>query len=61
VSESAETIDGEAWDLLTLHSPLDALADEVLTYGPDVVVRSPGELRDAVVARLRAVVEGGTR
>jgi proteasome accessory factor B len=61
VEEAAATVDGEGWDLLTVSAPLDALADEVLTYGPDVVVRDPSELRDTVVARLRAVVGGGAR
>jgi proteasome accessory factor B len=35
------------------------LSDEVLTYGPDVVVEAPASLRDDVVARLRAVVAAG--
>jgi proteasome accessory factor B len=33
------------------------LADEVLTYGADVVVESPPALRDEVVGRLRALAE----
>jgi proteasome accessory factor B len=35
------------------------LADEVLTYGADVVVVAPQSLRDDVVARLRAVAGPG--
>jgi len=30
----------------------------VLTYGTDVVVEAPSSLRDDVVSRLRAVVQG---
>jgi proteasome accessory factor B len=36
------------------------LASEVASYGPDVVVVSPPEVRDAVVQRLRAAVLGST-
>ncbi|MFI2706684.1 WYL domain-containing protein [Nocardioides sp. CER28] len=32
------------------------LAAEVLSYGPDAYVVEPGELRDAVVARLDGVL-----
>ena len=49
-----------AWDRLHLLS--GAVADEVLTYGPDACVVSPAWLRDSVVAaRLRAVVQGRRR
>ena len=34
---------------------LESLADEVLSYGPDVIVEAPDDLRTAVVERLRAV------
>lgn len=34
------------------------LASEVASYGPDVVVVSPPEVRDAVIRCLRAAVEG---
>lgn len=34
------------------------LASEVASYGPDVVVVSPQDVREAVVARLRAAVDG---
>jgi proteasome accessory factor B len=47
------------WDRLVLPKGGMALADEVLGYGSDVYVESPPALRDAVVRRLRAVVEGG--
>lgn len=42
-------------DRLTVPYALEhELADEVLSYGADVVVEGPGTLRDLVVARLRA-------
>lgn len=50
---------GTGWD--RLHLRHGEVADEVLTYGPDAVVVSPSWLRDQVVSRLRAVVEGGAR
>ena len=34
------------------------LADEVLGYGADVYVEEPAQLRDRVVRRLRAAVDG---
>jgi proteasome accessory factor B len=40
-------------DALTLHySDIDLFADELAGYGPEVLVRSPDELRDAVRDRL---------
>ncbi|WP_245565435.1 helix-turn-helix transcriptional regulator [Nocardioides insulae] len=44
------------WDRVRLTRPVGELADEVLAHGPDAYVVSPAELRDEVVARLRAVV-----
>ncbi len=50
--------DGRAgWDLVAVEGPIHQLADEILTYGAGVVVQSPAPLREAVVARLRAVAE----
>ena len=52
------TEDGRAdgWDALEIgFGRLESLADELLSYGPDVVVDGPADLRDAVVDRLRAV------
>lgn len=47
---------GECWDRLEVpHTGLAALADEIVSHGPDVVVEEPPALREAVVARLRAV------
>ncbi|QNN52745.1 helix-turn-helix transcriptional regulator [Nocardioides mesophilus] len=46
----------EGWDRLEVaFASTDALADEVLGYGVDVVVETPVEVRDLVVARLRGI------
>jgi proteasome accessory factor B len=46
---------------LSVHySDINILADELAGYGPEVVVSSPEQLRDLVVARLRASVEAHT-
>jgi len=51
VEESARP----GWDRVTVpFGRTDALADELASYGPDVVVESPPEVRDGVLARLRA-------
>lgn len=46
------------------YSDLNILADELAGYGPEVCVRGPAELRDAVLARLRrtaaAHAQGGS-
>ena len=52
--------DATAWDRVVLDRGGLDLADEVLAHGPDVVVESPPALREAVVGRLRAVVEGAS-
>ncbi|WP_341974877.1 WYL domain-containing protein [Microbacterium sp. LWO13-1.2] len=39
---------------------LHILADEIASYGPEVRVVDPAPLRDAVIARLRAVIESHT-
>ncbi len=39
---------------------LHILADELASYGPEVRVVEPASLRDAVISRLRAVVEAHT-
>ena len=46
------------WDRVVVSGDRQALADEVLTYGASVLVEAPEDLREAVVSRLRAVVEG---
>jgi predicted DNA-binding transcriptional regulator YafY len=51
--------DRPGWDRLEVaYGRTDAFVEELLGYGPDVVVVEPAELRDAVTARLRAVVAG---
>lgn len=46
----------EGWDRIEVsYGRSDALADEVLSYGADVVVEAPDDLRSMVVARLQAV------
>jgi proteasome accessory factor B len=48
-----ETPDG--WDRVEVsYGRTDAMADEVLGYGADVIVEEPSDLRELVVARLRA-------
>jgi predicted DNA-binding transcriptional regulator YafY len=37
----------------------DAMADEVLGYGADVVVEAPEDLRELVIGRLRKVAGTG--
>ncbi|HEX6249522.1 MAG TPA: WYL domain-containing protein [Nocardioidaceae bacterium] len=51
------------WDVLEVpYGRTEAMADEILGYGADVVVESPEDLRDLVVGRLRQVLAaGGTR
>ncbi len=52
------------WDRIEVaYGRSDALADEVLGFGADVIVESPQELRDQVVTRLRTVAgtAGGAR
>ena len=44
------------WDRVSLRA--DRLAEELLALGPDVVVESPAELREDIVARLRTTVGG---
>ncbi len=51
-------VDGEDRLELTTTEP-EALADELAAHGPDVLVESPAELRDAVVARLTRLAAMG--
>ena len=58
VSADGETPQG--WDRVEVsYGRTDALADEVLGYGADVVVEEPAELRELVVGRLRKVAAAG--
>ena len=58
-AESVTPLDDSGWDRLVVEGPVHDLSDEVLTYGPDVLVEAPPALRDEVVARLRAVAGSG--
>ncbi|MEN3121815.1 MULTISPECIES: WYL domain-containing protein [Janibacter] len=54
---SVESID-EQWDRVVVdHGGTGAFAGEIASHGADVVVEGPAELREAVVARLRSVLE----
>lgn len=47
----------EGWFRVTVpFGDAEQLGEEVASYGPDVVVEGPADVRDAVVRRLRAVV-----
>jgi proteasome accessory factor B len=53
------TGDGDDWDLLTVpYVDSTRLVEQVLPYGPDVVVVEPEEAREAVVRRLTSLVAG---
>ena len=52
----------DGWDRLTVtYGAGDAFADEVLSYGADVVVLEPQEVRDYVVRRLDEAARGNGR
>jgi proteasome accessory factor B len=54
---ATETADSRGWTTLCVpFTDDDALADEVAGYGADVVVESPPEVRELVVARLRGAL-----
>jgi proteasome accessory factor B len=52
--------DVSGWDRLVLDRGGLDLADEVLAHGRDVLVEAPPALRESVVRRLRAAVEGAS-
>ena len=43
------------WDRLTLDRAAVGLADEILSYGPSVLIEAPSEIRASVVSRLTGV------
>jgi proteasome accessory factor B len=48
----------DGWDIITVPCPdPHRLAEQVLAYGPDAVLLSPAEAREAVVRRLTALAE----
>ena len=51
----------DGWDELAIeYDDPEVLADELVTHGPSVVVLEPPVLREAVVRRLRAVLDAAT-
>ncbi len=52
---AVERIDPTADRVEVEYAVTGDLADEIAAHGPDVVVESPAELRDAVIARLRTL------
>jgi proteasome accessory factor B len=54
---SSAAVDDNWTELQLPYGDESSLADELTSFGPDVVVGAPRELRDAVVSRLRAVTE----
>jgi proteasome accessory factor B len=46
--------DGDGWDVVTVPCPdPHRLAEQVLAYGPDAVILSPAEARQAIIRRLQ--------
>ena len=51
----------ETWQLIDIeYADPGVLADEVVSFGADVLVEKPDELRDRVMARLRGAYEAQT-
>ena len=51
----------ETWQLIDIeYADPGALADEVVSFGADVLVEKPDELRERVMARLRGAYEAQT-
>jgi proteasome accessory factor B len=49
--------DGPGWDLVRVSYPLEAwYVEHLASYGPDVVVLGPPDLRDAVIRHLKGVL-----
>jgi len=52
----------EGYELLSIpYARSDEIVSAICAAGPDALVATPGEIRDQVVAQLRAVVDRGTR
>jgi len=53
VTEIAPGVPGELWSLVAIDfTDTEAFAEEICSFGPDVVVQSPAELRESVIRRL---------
>ena len=51
----------ETWQLIDIeYADPGVLADEVVSFGADVLVEKPDELRERVMARLRGAYEAQT-
>lgn len=60
IEEGVTGPDGRGdWDRLTIDRGVSSVVDEVLAFGPDVVVEGPPEVRQRVVDRLAAAVAAG--
>ena len=56
VETAEDSENGAGWDTLHLGFwAVDTLADDLVSYGADVVVESPPAVREAVIERLRAL------
>jgi proteasome accessory factor B len=53
---AARPVDEEWTEIDVPYASGSSLAEELVSYGPDVVVLFPDEVRDAVIRRLRALV-----
>ena len=52
----------EGYELMSIpYARSDEIVSAICAAGPDAVVVEPGQIRDQVIAQLRAVVEGGAR
>jgi proteasome accessory factor B len=51
--------DRTGWDRLVVSRSGLGLVDDLLGYGDDLYVEEPADLRETVIARLRAVLDGG--
>jgi proteasome accessory factor B len=49
----------DTWSLIMVdYTDAEALAAEICSFGPDVVVQSPAELRESVIRRLTGALRG---
>jgi proteasome accessory factor B len=48
------------WDRLVIHRAVTGVVDEILAFGPDVVVEGPPEIRQRVVDRIAAALAEAT-
>jgi proteasome accessory factor B len=58
MADTVTAIDDDTDEVEVRYASRWELASEVASYGPDVVVVSPADVRETVVQRLRAAVSG---